>query len=94
MATLRVPVVADSAFREHYRALIAASVVHAAETRAPARRRPRSGVGIRHVASIVWVGMLAALVADVVVLGVRSPATGAADIGLVVVTFVWFFTRD
>jgi hypothetical protein len=93
MATLRLPVVADDAFREHYRALIVASVAHAPEARAAARHRPWLRVGIRQVASVVWVGVLAVLVADIVVLGVRSPATGAADIALVVMTFVWFFTH-
>jgi hypothetical protein len=90
MATLRLPEVADDAFAEHYRALI----VHAAEARRPSPRRPWLGAGIRQVASVVWLGTFVVLVANVVVLGVHSPATGAADLGLVVMTFVWVFTHS
>lgn len=40
---------------------------------------------------IVWLLTLAALVADVVVLGVDSYTTIGADLGLVALTFVLFF---
>jgi len=49
------------------------------------------GQTIRRTAGIVWFATFAALVANVVVLGVDSPATGVADLGLVAMTFIWFF---
>ena len=54
---------------------------------------PWFGPGIRRTALIVWVLTLAALVADVVVLGVDSYATIGADLGLVAMTFILFFAR-
>jgi hypothetical protein len=52
---------------------------------------PWFGTTIRRAAAVVWFATLAALVANVIVLGVDSPATIAADLGLVAMTFVWFF---
>ena len=49
------------------------------------------GPGIRRAALIVWLLTLAALVADVVVLGVDSYTTIGADLGLVAMTFILFF---
>jgi hypothetical protein len=49
------------------------------------------GRRIRQAAGVVWLATLAALVANVVVLGVASPATGVADLGLIAMTFIWFF---
>jgi hypothetical protein len=46
---------------------------------------------IRRTAAAVWFATLAALLANLVVLGVDSPATGVADLGLVAMTFIWFF---
>ena len=54
---------------------------------------PWFGPGIRRTALIVWLMTLAALVADVVVLGVDSYATIGADLGLVAMTFILFFAR-
>jgi hypothetical protein len=52
---------------------------------------PWFGPGIRRAAFAVWFLTLAALVADVIVLGVDSYATIGADLGLVAMTFVVFF---
>jgi hypothetical protein len=52
---------------------------------------PWFGTTIRRAAAVVWFATLAALVANVIVLGIDSPATIAADLGLVAMTFVWFF---
>ena len=52
---------------------------------------PWFGPGIRRTALIVWVMTLGALVADVVVLGVKSYTTIGADLGLVAMTFILFF---
>jgi hypothetical protein len=51
---------------------------------------PWFGTNIRRAAAAVWFLTLAALVANVIVLGIDSPATVAADLGLVAMTFVWF----
>jgi hypothetical protein len=48
------------------------------------------GPGIRRTALIVWLMTLAALVADVVVLGVDSYTTIGADLGLVAMTCILF----
>jgi hypothetical protein len=52
---------------------------------------PWPGTTIRRTAAVVWFAMLAALLANIVVLGFDSYATAAADLGLVAMTFVWFF---
>jgi hypothetical protein len=51
---------------------------------------PLFGTTIRRTAAVVWFATLAALVANVVVLGFDSYATAAADLGLIAMTFVWF----
>jgi hypothetical protein len=51
---------------------------------------PWFGTTIRRTAAVVWFATLAALVANVIVLGIDSPATAVADLGLVAMTFVWF----
>jgi hypothetical protein len=51
---------------------------------------PWFGTTIRRAAAVVWFATLAALIANVLVLGIESPATVAADLGLIVMTFVWF----
>jgi hypothetical protein len=51
---------------------------------------PWFGTGLRRTAAVVWFATLAALVANLVVLGVDSYATAAADLGLVAMTFLWF----
>jgi hypothetical protein len=51
---------------------------------------PWFGANIRRAAAVVWFATLAALIANVIVLGLDSPATIAADLGLVAMTFVWF----
>ena len=53
-------------------------------------RKPWFGPTIRRAAAVVWFAMLAALIANVIVLGIESPATAAADLGLIAMTFVWF----
>jgi hypothetical protein len=52
---------------------------------------PWLGTTIRRTAAAVWFATLAALVANVVVLGLDSYATAAADLTLVAMSFVWFF---
>jgi hypothetical protein len=52
--------------------------------------KPWFGTTIRRAAAVVWFAMLAALIANVIVLGIESPATAAADLGLIAMTFVWF----
>jgi hypothetical protein len=52
--------------------------------------KPWFGTTIRRAAAVVWFAMLAALIANVLVLGIESPATAAADLGLIAMTFVWF----
>jgi len=51
---------------------------------------PWFGTTIRRAAAVVWFATLAALIANVLVLGIESPATVAADLGLIAMTFVWF----
>jgi hypothetical protein len=51
---------------------------------------PWFGTTIRRAAAVVWFATLAALVANVLVLGIESPATVVADLGLIAMTFVWF----
>jgi hypothetical protein len=46
---------------------------------------------IRRTAALVWFATLGTLLANLVVLGVDSYATAAADLGLVAMSFVWFF---
>ncbi len=52
---------------------------------------PWFGPGARKTAFAVWLLTVVALVADVIVLGVGSDATIAADLGLVAMTFFLFF---
>jgi hypothetical protein len=74
-------------------------VAVAAPVEAPVIRAPRLpaatdvpwfGTSIRRAVAVLWFATLAALLANVVVLGIDSYATAAADLGLVVMTFVWF----
>jgi hypothetical protein len=51
---------------------------------------PWFGTTIRGAVAALWFATLAALVANVLVLGIDSYATAAADLGLVVMTFLWF----
>jgi len=65
---------------------------------APAREAPSVehepwfGPGIRRTAFAVWLLTLIALIADVLVLGIDSYPTIGADLGLVAMTFVLFFS--
>jgi hypothetical protein len=62
------------------------------ETAAPmVGHEPWFGTRIRRIAAVVWFAMFAALIANVIVLGIDSPATILADLGLIAMTFVWFF---
>jgi hypothetical protein len=45
---------------------------------------------IRRAAAVLWFATFAALIANVLVLGVDSYATAAAGLGLAVMTLVWF----
>ena len=45
---------------------------------------------VRRVAAAVWVLVLLVLVANTIVLGFESWATGAADLTLIAVTLAWF----
>ena len=140
MVELRVPELVEDPFREHYRALIVGSILHAAETQSVAHRArghklrarraervaerlrpperlvavepvavaraapveapqfvpmveydPWFSQRIRRTAALVWLATLAALMANLAVLGINSYATAAADLGLVTMSFVWFF---
>ena len=51
---------------------------------------PWFGTTVRRAVAVLWFATLAALIANVLVLGIDSYATGAADLGLVVMTFLWF----
>jgi hypothetical protein len=83
MAVLRVPDSEDSQFREYYRELISESVRRSAE---------QSGEPhLRSSVRMVWIAVVALLVADLLVFGVHSWTTSAADIGLILVTLVWFW---
>jgi hypothetical protein len=53
---------------------------------------PWFGTGVRRLAAGVWVLVLVALVANVIVLGFDSWGTGAADLTLMIVTLAWFAT--
>jgi dTDP-4-dehydrorhamnose 3,5-epimerase len=51
---------------------------------------PRSKARLRLAIRIVWVATAVLLACDVVAFGLESWATGAADVGLIVLTLVWF----
>jgi hypothetical protein len=53
---------------------------------------PWCGPGIRRAAAAVWVLTMVVLVANTIVLGFDSWATGAADLTLIGLTLVWFAT--
>ncbi len=53
---------------------------------------PWFGPGIRRAAAAVWVLTMVVLVANTIVLGFDSWATGAADLTLIGLTLVWFAT--
>lgn len=141
MVELRVPELVEDPFREHYRALIVGSILHAAESQSVAHRsrgnklrarraervaerlrspepvmadepvvvvapapavvaprfvpsveyEPWFSRRIRRTAALVWLATLGTLVANLLVLGIDSSATAAADLGLVAMSFVWFF---
>ena len=83
MAVLRVPDSEDSQFREYYRELISESVRRSAE---------QSGEPhLRSSVRMVWIAVVVLRVADLLVFGVHSWTTSAADIGLILVTLVWFW---
>ena len=76
-----------------------APVAVAAPVEAPVLAPPRRpvatdvpwfGTATRRAVAGLWFATLAALIANVLVLGIESYATAAADLGLVVMTFVWF----
>ncbi|MFI5415069.1 MAG: hypothetical protein ACHQ16_05325 [Candidatus Lutacidiplasmatales archaeon] len=83
MAVLRVPDSENSQFREYYRELISESVRHS--TAENGRPQLRSSV------RVVWIVMVALLVADLLAFGVHSWTTSVADIALIVATLVWFW---
>jgi hypothetical protein len=51
------------------------------------------GPRLRSAARILWFVTAAVLICDVAVLGIESWTTTAADLGLIVVTVVWFVVR-
>jgi hypothetical protein len=51
---------------------------------------PWFGTTVRRAVAVIWFATLATLIANVLVLGIDSYATAAADLGLVVMTFLWF----
>jgi len=51
---------------------------------------PRLGPGIRYLTRVVWGGCVVVLALVTARFGIHSWATGAADLGLIAVTFAWF----
>ena len=51
---------------------------------------PSLGPVIRSAAGLVWFLTLATLAVNILVFGFHSWATGAADLGLIALTLVWF----
>ena len=98
MAELRVPVLADSAFREHYLELIRTSVERSTETQGR-KRSPRSGKSaparfgknVRSTVRTAWLVAFVLLAVDLVVAGVDSWTTSVFDVVLIVTTLAWFW---
>jgi hypothetical protein len=98
MADLRVPE-PDSPFRAYYRELIAESVRRSAEGSGKPNlrssvRRSANESGEPHLRSsvrMVWIAAALLLAVDLLAFGVHSWTTSAADIGLIVLTLVWFW---
>ena len=84
MAELRVPAGESSPFREYYRELISESVRRSTEERGEPTH-------VRSSVRVVWIAAVVLLVADLLVFGVHSWTTSAADIGLILATLVWFW---
>ena len=83
MAVLRLPDSENRQFREYYRELISESVRRSSEE----SRDPHLRSSVR----VVWIAAVVLLVADLLVFGVHSWTTSAADIGLILATLVWFW---
>jgi hypothetical protein len=83
MADLRLPELERSPFRDYYDELISESVRHSAEESG----QPHLRSSVR----MVWVAALVLLVVDLFAFGVHSWTTSAADIGLLVLTLIWFW---
>jgi len=83
MGMLRVPDVEDPEFREYYRELISESVRHSA--------RESGTPHLRSSVRMVWIAAAVLLVVDLLAFGIHSWTTSAADIGLIVLTLVWFW---
>jgi hypothetical protein len=83
MAVLRVPEAEANPFREYYRELISESVRHSA--------RESGKPHLRSSVRMVWIAAAVLLVVDLLAFGVHSWTTSAADLGLIVLTLVWFW---
>ncbi len=82
MALLRVPELESSAFRQYYHELLSESVRRSAEQ----SEKPHLRSSVR----MVWVAAAVLLAVDLLAFGVHSWTTSIADIGLMVLTLVWF----
>jgi hypothetical protein len=51
----------------------------------------RFGSRLRFAARLVWIVTLVLLICDIATFGIDSWTTSAADLGLIAMTFVWFF---
>jgi hypothetical protein len=83
MRELWVPKVSDGSFAEHFNELIATSVKNsAAESGKP---------HLRSSVRMAWIAALVVLAVDLVVFGIDSWTTTVADVGVIVLTLVWFW---
>jgi hypothetical protein len=83
MAVLRVPEHDASPFRQYYDDLIATSVRRsAAESGKP---------HLRFSVRLAWIAAVVLLAVDLVAFGIDSWTTTVADVGVIVLTLVWFW---
>jgi hypothetical protein len=93
VAELQVPQLVESPFRQHYRELILGSIARAAEAEMQQHRLRGGGwfgPGLRSSARMVWAATFVVLVCDLAGFGLDSWTTTVADLGLIILTFVWF----
>lgn len=57
----------------------------------PGQAHPWFGARLRALTRLVWLVSVALLALDLVTLGIHTWTTTVADLGVVVLTFVWFF---
>jgi hypothetical protein len=69
---------------------VSAVAVEPAPVRVEVEYEPRFGSRLRVAAGLVWLATFAVLVCDIAAFGIESWATSAADLGLIVMTLVWF----